>query len=195
MKPSNPFGFLLGTWRGTGQGSYPTIESFTYNEEITFGHVGKPFLAYWHRRPNMPRPASPLHAESGYWRPGRVTIGWKSSWPIRPESSSRLPGRLSPRTAGGTVCSSWRCAEDRADRVCRIGDRDLPPVRRSNGDRACLRGRNGRSRTQPLTHHLSRRLSAGCERSSRRGPARCGTSLNRWFRSRTESVLTRRFDG
>ncbi len=61
-------GFLLGRWRGTGAGEYPTIESFTYVEEVTFGHVGKPFLTYSQKTRNAETDL-PLHAEAGYLRP------------------------------------------------------------------------------------------------------------------------------
>jgi hypothetical protein len=68
--------FLLGSWAGEGEGNYPTISPFTYSEQVTFGHVGRPFLTYVQRtvRHDLGVPA---HGESGYLRPapgGRVEL-------------------------------------------------------------------------------------------------------------------------
>ena len=68
-----PVAALLGTWRGEGAGSYPTIENFSYTEEVTFTDVGKPFLHYVQR--TWGPAGAPMHTETGYLRsPGNGTV-------------------------------------------------------------------------------------------------------------------------
>ena len=71
-----PLAFLLGTWRGPGEGVYPTIDDFSYGEEVAFTHGGKPFVAYTQKTKDAATGA-PLHAEAGYLRPqpdGRLEL-------------------------------------------------------------------------------------------------------------------------
>ncbi|MFH8576021.1 FABP family protein [Streptomyces zaomyceticus] len=63
---------LLGTWVGTGRGGYPTLaEEFTYAQEVTFSHDGRPFLHYEARAWLIDADGTPLRPaarESGWWR-------------------------------------------------------------------------------------------------------------------------------
>lgn len=66
---------LVGTWTGRGSGDYPTIDDFGYLEDVTFDHVGKPFISYT-QRTRTPGGA-PMHAEAGYLRvptQGRIEL-------------------------------------------------------------------------------------------------------------------------
>lgn len=89
-----PLEFLLGTWRGTGQGVYPTIDAFRYEEEARFTHTGRPFLVYssktWH-----PDDGRPMHAENGFIRikdEGRVEMVIAHAFGITEISEGRVQG-------------------------------------------------------------------------------------------------------
>jgi hypothetical protein len=65
-----PLAFLLGVWGGAGEGEYPTVDSFTYEEELEFGTVGKPYLTYRQRTWLVQDDERvPSHMEFAFWRP------------------------------------------------------------------------------------------------------------------------------
>ena len=41
-----PLAWLLGRWEGSGVGGYPTIDDFSFAQEVSFEQNGKPFLSY-----------------------------------------------------------------------------------------------------------------------------------------------------
>lgn len=142
---------LLGTWTGRGSGDYPTIEPFGYLEEVTFGHVGKPFLSYT-QRTRSPEGA-PLHAETGYLRvpsTGRaeLVLAQPSGITEIDEGPLRVDGdgltlKLTSQSVGRTSSAKEVVAVRRSIRV--TGDELTYTV-----DMAAV----GR----PLQHHLSATL-------------------------------------
>ncbi|GAA2016571.1 MULTISPECIES: FABP family protein [Nocardioides] len=44
-----PLAWMLGTWRGSGKGDYPTIEPYDYQQELIFQQDGRPFIHYFAR--------------------------------------------------------------------------------------------------------------------------------------------------
>ena len=143
---------LLGTWAGQGAGEYPTIEPFGYVEEVTFGHVGKPFLTYG-QRTKASDDGRPLHAETGYIRmpsPGRVE--WVLAHPTGiteiEEGTLSVNGttvemELTATTIGRTASAKDVTALSRSIRL--------------NGDELTYTLRLG-AVGQPLQHHLAATL-------------------------------------
>lgn len=79
-----PISFLLGHWKGTGKGGYPGIADFDFAQEITFSHIGKPYLIYTSRTWRLVtdeagklvrgadgqlKRGEQLAMETGFWRP------------------------------------------------------------------------------------------------------------------------------
>ena len=70
-----PLAALLGTWRGTGHGEFPTIQPFDFTDEWTFAEHGKPFVHFVERTWDADGAAK--HTETGYLRcpgAGRIEI-------------------------------------------------------------------------------------------------------------------------
>lgn len=58
---------FAGSWIGSGEGHYPTIDDFSYDEQIDFVAGGKPFLTYLSRT-WKPGQGMAMHTENGFLR-------------------------------------------------------------------------------------------------------------------------------
>ncbi len=129
-------------------GEYPTIESFDYVEEISFGHLGRPFLAYSQR--TRSDDGRPLHTETGYLRvPAADRVEWVLAHPTGiteiEEGSITLAGavlvlEMTATTIGLTSSAKSVTALSRSLRI--------------SGDELSYTVRMG-AVEQPLQHHLS----------------------------------------
>ena len=68
-----PVSWLLGTWHGAGHGDYPTIDAFSFDQEVIFAHDARPFLHYFSRTwitDEAGERVRPGALETGFLRPG-----------------------------------------------------------------------------------------------------------------------------
>lgn len=144
---------LLGTWSGTGEGSYPTIESFSYLEEITFGHNGKPFLSYVQRTRHA-SDGRPLHAETGYWRVvGQIDGGHQLE--VILSHPTGITEILEGRMIGGNIdLASTTIGRSSTAKEVRVTDRRFVLDDESFSYRVAMAAVG-----KPLTHHLEARLT------------------------------------
>lgn len=148
---------LIGTWTGAGDGEYPTIDEFGYLEEVTFGHVGKPFLIYG-QKTKARDDGRPLHAETGYLRvPAAGRVEWILAHPTG--ITEIQEGTLSISADGiGMELDATAIGRSASAKEVRALSRSI----RVAGDRLTYTLRMG-AVGQPLQHHLAATL----HRSSR----------------------------
>jgi hypothetical protein len=100
--PLEPLAFLLGTWRGEGEGAYPGTDPVRYTEELSFEHVGDAFLLL--TESSWTPEGEPLHFERGTLRPvGEGKVDLALAHPIG-------VAEVAEGTVEGTAVTVWSTA-------------------------------------------------------------------------------------
>ncbi|MGA5130015.1 FABP family protein [Streptomyces olivoreticuli] len=148
---------FLGTWTGRGSGGYPTLaEEFTYAQEVTFSHDGRPFLHYEARAWLVDADGSPLRPsarESGWWRlqpEGRVEALITQPTGIAEIAVGRAADGTADLTTHEVALAPTAKEVDATRRRYTLTDEDTLDFVH---DLAAV--------GQPLQHHLSARLRRG----------------------------------
>jgi hypothetical protein len=142
---------IIGSWRGPGQGEYPTIESFSYTEELTFTDIGKPFLHYLQR--TWSPAGQPMHTETGYLRlPEAERAEFVLALPTG--QTELAEGRLEPTADGFELRLSSRVVNSATAKHVASTER----VYRLSGDTLSVDFAMA-AVGEPMTHHLHADLS------------------------------------
>ena len=141
---------LVGTWRGSGRGEYPSIESFEYTEDLTFTDVGKPFLHYVQR--TWSQAGEAMHVETGYLRlPGDDTVEFVLAQPTG--QTELAQGNLTLEPAGFSAELHSQVVNSASAKTVAATTRWL----RLLGDELTTRFSMA-AVGHPMTHHLSSML-------------------------------------
>ncbi|HET9671570.1 MAG TPA: FABP family protein [Actinomycetota bacterium] len=121
-----PLAFLLGTWRGEGEGVYPGVDPFRYREELTFTHVGDAFLLV--TESSWTPDGHPLHFERGTLRPvseGRVDLTLAHPIGVAEVAEGTLDGRAITTRSTAIARTATGSPVVEIERRYRLDDRTL----------------------------------------------------------------------
>lgn len=153
MRSGHPLELLSGTWRGRGEGSYPTIADFAYEEELTIIPVeGKP-IARWSSTTRDAHTGEARHSESGFLRSmaGGVELVLAHSFGVVELSGGRIDGGRLELSSADLHATATSKRVDRVDRTYTFEGDSM----RYTLDMAAV--------GMPLTHHLAATLSRAPE--------------------------------